>query len=745
MPGRKPSHVAHPKQMPTLRQVILDVMEIADPGERRRRLEALCADDADLRTKAEAILSGQQDAENFFGECTRAIDDLRAPPHPEATMRGYKQFGAYRIVRKIGEGGCGAVYQAEQLTPIRRNVALKIIKLGMDTRSVISRFEAERQSLALMDHPNIARVLDAGASDLGCPYFVMELVDGVRITDHCDAQKLRLRQRLELFIQVCHAIQHAHQKGVIHRDIKPSNILVTTQDGTPAPKVIDFGIAKAIQEHPGEATGPTLNGLFIGTPVYMSPEQTLTDGRRVDTRSDIYSLGVLLYELLTGTTPFSREALLASGIEGMRRMLNEDEPPRPSVRLQNLPLETRLLAAKRRQIDPEKLRLALTGDLDWIATKATERDRARRYQTVNDLTLDVQRFLAHEPVLARPPSRVYQFQKLVRRNKAAFIATGAVMLALITGTGVSTWLWIKEREARFRMLKAESQKSDLQAKTARLEKLRQHAEDRRMFAEASALSRAGKFDLAGNLLDQIPQFGLGEDAATVYRAVGNWDAKNGHWGKALNRFSTLFEINHARQPPADPMATTLDDYRLAVILADQGETALYSKFSDTVLSSYAATTDPRIAARIIRSCLLLPAPKALLDRLQPFVETTRNELASDNSTLAPHAKAWCAYSMVVMAYRCGDDAAASSWCEQALRYDDYFLIRDAGIELVRAMVLARKGDMESARRELSILGDILEKEANGLFPPRPGWQGYWFDRTVLRILAREATGLIALP
>ena len=716
-------------------------MEIADLGERRKRLGALCADDADLLAKAEAILSSQQDAENFFGECTRAIDDLRAPLHPEVTTRGYKQFGAYRIVRKIGEGGCGAVYQAEQLTPIRRNVALKIIKLGMDTRSVISRFEAERQSLALMDHPNIARVLDAGASDLGCPYFVMELVDGVRITDHCDARTLGLRQRLALFIQVCHAIQHAHQKGVIHRDIKPSNILVTTQDGTSAPKVIDFGIAKAIQEHPGEATGPTVSGLFIGTPVYMSPEQTLTDGRRADTRSDIYSLGVLFYELLTGTTPFSREALLASGIEGMRRMLNDDDPPRPSVRLQNLPLEALSLAAKRRQIDPEKLRLTLIGDLDWIAIKATERDRERRYQTVNDLTLDVQRFLAQEPVLARPPSRVYQFQKLVRRNKAAFIATGAVMLALITGTGVSTWLWIKEREARVRMLEAESEKSELQAKTAHLEKLRQHAEDRRMFAEASALSKAGKFDLAGNLLDQIPQFGMGEDAATVYREVGNWDAKNGHSGKALNRFSTLFEINHA-QSPADPMVTTLDDYRLAVILADQGETARYREFCDTVLASYPAISDPRIAARMIRSCLLLPASKSLLDRLQPLVDTIRNELASDTSTLTAPAKAWCAYSMVFMAYRSGDDVAASSWCQKAMSYDDYLLIRDAGIELVRVMALARKGDMESARRELSVLANTLEREANGLFPPRPGWQGYWFDRTVLRILAREATGLI---
>jgi serine/threonine protein kinase len=349
------------------------------------------------------------------------------------------RIGRYKLLQEIGAGGFGVVYMAEQEEPVRRRVALKIIKLGMDTKEVIGRFEAERQALALMDHPNIAKVLDAGATAGGRPYFVMELVKGVRITDYCDKHNLTTRQRLDLFFQVCHAIQHAHQKGIIHRDIKPSNILVAMQDGVPVPKVIDFGIAKATEQRLTEKTLVTAMGDFIGTPAYMSPEQAEMTGLDIDTRSDIYSLGVLLYELLTGKTPFDPKELLAKGIEAMRRSIREEEPRRPSTRLTTMDEGELTTTAQRRQTDAPKLVHLVRGDLDWIVMKCLEKDRTRRYETANGLALDLLRHVNSEPVLARPPSNAYRFQKMVRRNKLACAAVVAVALALLLGVVASVW------------------------------------------------------------------------------------------------------------------------------------------------------------------------------------------------------------------------------------------------------------------------------------------------------------------
>ena len=420
-----------------------------DPEERAAFLAGACGEDAELRAKVQAMLQAHEGAEGFLPAEPRN----QAPAGPLAEKPG-SRIGHYKLLQQIGEGGCGVVYMAEQERPVRRRVALKIIKLGMDTKAVVARFEAERQALALMDHPNIARIYDAGVTGpplsspgqgspfstihsalstyYGRPYFVMELVRGVKITDYCDQNRLSTQQRLDLFIQVCRAIQHAHQKGIIHRDIKPSNILVTVNDGVRVPKVIDFGIAKATQGRLTDQTLFTAFEQFIGTPAYMSPEQAAMTSLDIDTRSDIYSLGVLLYELLTGQTPFDTKELLAAGLDGMRRTICEKEPLRPSTRLRQT-----ALATPGSPLAPRPSPLA--SDLDWIVMKCLEKERTRRYETASGLARDIERNLHHEPVAARPPSRLYEFQKTVRRHWIGFCATTAVVTALALGAAVSAW------------------------------------------------------------------------------------------------------------------------------------------------------------------------------------------------------------------------------------------------------------------------------------------------------------------
>ena len=466
--------------VPGEESIFAAVMELPRPEERARYLQEACGGDVELRQRVEALLRFAEHTEDFLERpplSAGAPSSAASSPGPEVRAdKGVSEqpgdrIGPYKLLECIGEGGCGVVYMAEQAEPIRRRVALKVIKLGMDTRDVIARFEAERQALALMDHPNIAKVLDAGATGTGRPYFVMELVRGIQITDYCDQSHLSTRARLDLFVKVCQAIQHAHQKGIIHRDIKPSNILVTLHDGEPVPKVIDFGIAKATgQQRLTDKTVFTAFRQFLGTPAYMSPEQAEMTGLDIDTRSDIYSLGVLLYELLIGRTPFDVKELLAAGLDEMRRTIREQEPLRPSTRLSTLLDEERTIAASRRQIDPIELIHLLRGDLDWIAMKCLEKDRTRRYPTANGLAVDIQRHLNNEPVAARPPSRRYLLQKLVLRNKGTVAALSAVAAALIAGLVTSTFLYLDKAKAQ----RAASRETDhaRSAEADALEKLR---------------------------------------------------------------------------------------------------------------------------------------------------------------------------------------------------------------------------------------------------------------------------------
>ena len=396
-------------------EMIFHTARLIDNSEARNRyLDQICAGDQALCERVEALLRVHEQEQQFLkstpDELPPTIDQSPLAERPGSTI------GRYRLMEQVGEGGMGVVFVAEQERPVRRKVALKIIKPGMDTKEVIARFEAERQALALMDHANIAKVLDAGSTDTGRPYFVMELVRGIPITEYCDQAKLSIRERLELFIQVCQAIQHAHQKGIIHRDVKPSNVLVTLHDGNPVPKVIDFGVAKATNQRLTERTIYTRLAQIIGTPMYMSPEQAELSGLDVDTRSDIYSLGVLLYELLTGTTPFDRERFANAAYDEIRRIVREEEPPKPSTKISSLG-DTVTTISSQRNTEPKRLHQTVRGDLDWIVMKAMEKDRTRRYETASGLAADIQRFLAYEPVWARAPSAAYRLRKYAWRNR----------------------------------------------------------------------------------------------------------------------------------------------------------------------------------------------------------------------------------------------------------------------------------------------------------------------------------------
>jgi serine/threonine protein kinase/Tfp pilus assembly protein PilF len=448
---------------PQANDLFLRAVEIAAPDQRQAFLDEQCGGDAALRSQVEGLLADSAKVGSFLNEPALARPVVTADYQPPSEGPG-TIIGAYKLLQQIGEGGFGVVYMAEQQHPVRRMVALKIIKPGMDTAQVIARFESERQALALMDHPHIAKVLDAGATGVGHvsnvppgghvgnvphngrPYFVMELVKGVPITDFCDKNHLPPEARLKLFIDICHAIQHAHHKGVIHRDIKPSNVMVTLHDGVPVVKVIDFGVAKATGQKMTERTLFTQYGQMIGTPAYMSPEQAEMSGLDIDTRSDIYSLGVLLYELLTGTTPLESKRLREAGYAEMQRLIREEEPPRPSNRLSSLKGSATVLAGNR-GLDARGLVQLLAADLDWVVMKALEKDRNRRYATPGSFAEDIERYLRREAILARPPSPAYKLKKFAQRNRATVLTAAAVAAAVLLGSVVSIWQAVRATEA----------------------------------------------------------------------------------------------------------------------------------------------------------------------------------------------------------------------------------------------------------------------------------------------------------
>jgi serine/threonine protein kinase len=415
--------------------VFTEALGKSDSHERAAYLDRVCAGQPELRRNVESLLAGYE-AGQFLEIPAAPVAGIGVAPPGEGPGT---RLGPYKLLEQIGEGGMGAVWMAEQQEPVRRRVALKIIKAGMDSAPVVARFEAERQALALMDHPHIAKVLDGGTTGNGRPCFVMELVKGVPITEYCDQNQLTPRERLELFVPVCQAIQHAHQKGIIHRDVKPSNVLVTLLDGAPVVKVIDFGVAKAIGQRLTDKTLFTGFAQMIGTPLYMSPEQAAISAVDVDTRSDIYSLGVLLYELLTGRTPFDKERLKEVNYDELRRIIRDEEPPKPSTRISTLGQAATTVSAQRKS-DPKRLSRLFRGELDWMVMKALEKDRDRRYETAGAFAADVQRYLHDEPVQACPPSAWYRVRKFARRKKAALVTGVLLLTVLLLAGGAGLWL-----------------------------------------------------------------------------------------------------------------------------------------------------------------------------------------------------------------------------------------------------------------------------------------------------------------
>jgi serine/threonine protein kinase len=720
---------------------------IASLDERNAFLDQACDGDSELRSRVLKLLAAHTHTESFFQGCVsdfaRMVQEIPLVstdsfPNVSEKMIG-TSVGRYKLLKILGEGGCGVVYLAEQAEPVRRRVALKIIKLGMDTQSVIARFDAERQALALMDHPNIAKVLDAGATEAGRPYFVMELVEGIKITRYCDENRLTAAERLKLFIQVCQAIQHAHQKGVLHRDIKPSNILVALHDGVPVPKVIDFGIAKAIE---GRLTGEvtyTSDGQLIGTPAYMSPEQAELNSADIDTRSDIYSLGVLLYELLTSRTPFDQKKLVRSGFDEMRRTLREEEPQRPSALLISLADTEQIVTATQRRVEPSRLVRSLKGEMDWIVIKALDKDRRRRYETANALAMDIRRYLNGEPVLACPPSRIYRFQKLVSRNKVIFASAFIVLITLVTGLGISTRFFLKERKDRIEQEKLRQIVEQARANELQLQK---QMEAREKVTQAGVLLSHGAMEQADALVDPIPArlFSPSSEATSVFRGLGDWNMLQGRWQKAADRYVVVVQVNQVDRAEQSIVAT--GDLLVAQpLLIEAGNIPAYERTRKMALNRLAGTPYPSAAEQLLKTSLLLPADNSIMAMMPPLEKLIGDSLKDynlkENDNLWILAT-WRSFALALLEYRRGNFNASVDWLEKCSTYPDQTPSCVASAHILRSMNQFQLGDMTLAEAELATGQKMVEDHFRNkleLGDNKTGKLGGWI---MARIFLREA-------
>ena len=718
------------------------IMEVAlsldDPNTREVFLERVFENRDAAKQEMTMLLEAADGAATFFLEAreerakvtAKILSETNPGTAPVTNHRPNhdgipERLGPYRLISRLGEGGGGTVYEADQEHPIRRRVAVKIVRMGVESPNALARFDIERQALALMDHPNIAKVFDAGTTPSGKPYFAMELVAGESIVRYCNQHKLSCAERLELFILVCNAIQHAHQKGIIHRDIKPSNVIVTRQDGTNVPKIIDFGIAKSSGAAMGESI--TAHDQFFGTPAYMSPEQVAMTGIDVDTRSDIFSLGVLLYELLTGATPIHQPAAPDLTFSQIRKSLLTWETLKPSETLAKLPTEKLQELAEERDTDPAALTAYVRGDLDWIVMMALEKNRTRRYQTANGLATDIRRFLTHQPIAARPPSRVYVLAKFVRRNRIAFGAAVLMVLLLITGLATTAAMYERERKIAIEQLRL---KNEAQAARNEENRLRRQADARSNVARAAFLLDQGRIDEADALRKDYPLSSIEPslEAAAVFRSLGDWNSEHGRWDQAIQCYRLLRQANRQDSPQKILQGDDLMAIAAGLMIQDEAE---YLAFRDEVMARYAPADGQQKAEHLLKVCLIHPADAVLLDQLRRDVDT----MGDPRTTPCP---AWSALSLSLYHLRSGNGEETLKACEIGFTSPERKSSCVASLEAVAAMIHEKMGNLDPARAALTRARDLATscdgKDFSQGKPIRP----YWFDWAIAQILIKEA-------
>jgi serine/threonine protein kinase/tetratricopeptide (TPR) repeat protein len=705
------------------RKIFLSALE-RQPGQCAEFVEAACGSNAELRQRVHQLLEAHRELGAIHSRDPEATSSYRGAALPEGPGM---VICAYKLLERIGEGGFGIVYMAEQLEPVRRKVALKIIKPGMDTRLVVARFEAERQALALMDHPNIAQVFDGGTTATGRPFFVMELVRGIPITEFCDQNRLPVSQRVELFVTVCKAVQHAHQKGIIHRDLKPSNVLVTMHDDKAVVKVIDFGIAKAVGQQLTEKTLFTNFAQIIGTPLYMSPEQAQMSGLDVDTRSDIYSLGVLLYELLTGTTPFDKERLRTVAFDEIRRIIREEEPPKPSTRLSS-PDAATTAASTNRRVDPRRLRQLIRGELDWIVMKCLEKDRNRRYETANGLALDLGRYLKNEHVQACPPSLAYRLRKFTRRHKASLVTAGLLLAIAMVGCAMTIWQALRAASAQAAVAQAELALSEAR-ELAALQRATAIARDLETLGEANSLIESSrshaifsKWAKAG--ADLTAALKLRPDHSSAWVERGQLYARLHLWDLAAADF---FEASKRQQNFSFMSLFCHSLLRLRV-----GDEAGFQAACDRMIKQFDHDTDfgGWESEEITWACLLsktpIVAPEELVQRAQRHVDGGRTAMR--------------VAALGTALYRAGRyEAALKRLGESKAAMPVLIIWTDA----VAAMIYHRLGQPERARAALRSSADCLVRRYE-LWCDRFGvaTSGYWWSDMQGELYFQEAARLV---